>query len=170
MKFFVCNFLLIKSSLWSTNVFFFCVCIRKCSQMEASKLIEFDIQFSTVSFKIWHFHSLSSRNFLFCFYLRIKKHTWTIKGAWTLLGFWAVDKSGRTEFHRRWPVSPSRNLFSLWSASSIPEWAVTVLHLPYGCHGRTQLDILPPNTFGQTFRKLLGASLWRDRYYTSRWA
>lgn len=95
---FVCNFLLIKSSLWSTNVFFcFCFFVHKemQSQMEASKLIEFDIQFSTVSFKI-----------LFCFYLRINKHTWTIKGAWTLLGFWAVDKSGRTELSQEMACFP----------------------------------------------------------------
>lgn len=91
-----------------------------------------------------------------------------VHGAFLVSQLWIRKPVRRNTqcLHRRRPVSPLRKLLSLCRASSIPEWAVTVLYLPYGRHSRAQPDILPPNTFCQTLWKLLGASLWRDRYCT----
>lgn len=61
---------------------------------------------------------------------------------------------------------PLRKLLSQCRASSISEWDVTVLHLPYGRHSTAQPDVLPPDSLRQTLGKLLGASLWRDGYYS----
>lgn len=72
-------------------------------------------------------------------------------------------RRNRQRLGGRWHVSPPRKLLSQRLASSIPEWAVSVLYLPYGCHSRAQLDLLPPNALCQKLWKLLGAPLWRKQ-------
>lgn len=72
-------------------------------------------------------------------------------------------RRNRQRLDSSWHVFLQRKLLSQRLASSIPEWVISVLYLPYGCYSRVQLDIPPPKLLHQMLRKLLGAPLWRKQ-------
>lgn len=83
-----------------------------------------------------------------------------------------VDKTiswnGQCLCRRRSPHRRHSHQGSCYLCGTFPEGAVTVLYLPYGPNAWAQLDVLPLHTLGQTLGKLLGASLWMDKYGMSQ--